>query len=373
MPRAHFVDRLKVVLTSLVIAHHTAITYGGSGSWFYREITDETRLTSQLLTLFCAVNQAFFMGMFFLLAGYFTPASLQQKGIRRFVVDRVQRLCFPMIAFGFILGPLTVALGEVPKGRPVLETWAAMTRSGHFVLGPLWFSWALLLFAGIWLLWAGVSPRCRWLKNEADQNHQPGWLAWLLSATGVGVTALVLRQWFPVGKEVLGLQLGYFASYSFLFFLGCHAASGRRLEQVGDSQARGWGLVSLLVVPVLPVSAVLFKASKGTWGDFSGGLSTASVIYAFWEPLVAWGIIAVLLAEFRKLFNVPDLRWKRWSAEAYGAFVVHSPIVVGLSVAMSQWPAPPLAKFSAVAVAGTVLSFLLSRVLRGLPGIARVL
>lgn len=29
-----------MVRTVLVIAHHTAITYGGSGSWFYREVTD---------------------------------------------------------------------------------------------------------------------------------------------------------------------------------------------------------------------------------------------------------------------------------------------------------------------------------------------
>ncbi|MCY1373061.1 hypothetical protein D9M69_603110 [compost metagenome] len=67
-----------MALTVLVISHHTAITYGGSGSWFYREVTDSGRPSSFLLTLFCAVNQSFFMGMFFLLAGYFTPASFIQ-------------------------------------------------------------------------------------------------------------------------------------------------------------------------------------------------------------------------------------------------------------------------------------------------------
>jgi glucan biosynthesis protein C len=32
--RTFFIDRLRVVLTALVILHHTAITYGGSGGWF---------------------------------------------------------------------------------------------------------------------------------------------------------------------------------------------------------------------------------------------------------------------------------------------------------------------------------------------------
>jgi hypothetical protein len=51
---------LRVVLTALVILHHTAITYGGSGSWFYREVRDGGSPTSVLLTVFCAVNQSFF-------------------------------------------------------------------------------------------------------------------------------------------------------------------------------------------------------------------------------------------------------------------------------------------------------------------------
>jgi hypothetical protein len=66
--RTYFIDRLRVVLTVLVILHHTAITYGGSGGWFYREVHDGSTPTSLLLTVFCAVNQSFFMGMLFLLA-----------------------------------------------------------------------------------------------------------------------------------------------------------------------------------------------------------------------------------------------------------------------------------------------------------------
>ena len=96
--RTDFIDRLRVVLTALVIAHHTAISYGGSGSWFYREVTDGGRPSSLLLTLFCAVNQSFFMGMFFLLAGYFTPGSLRRKGPARFLMDRGLRLGVPLLA-----------------------------------------------------------------------------------------------------------------------------------------------------------------------------------------------------------------------------------------------------------------------------------
>lgn len=373
--RTDFIDRLRVVLTALVIAHHTAITYGGSGSWFYREVTDEGRPSSLLLTLFCAVNQSFFMGMFFLLAGYFTPGSLHRKGVGRFLIERGIRLGVPLLAFGLVLGPLAVALGSVAKGQSALATWAGLLRSGTFVIGPLWFAWALLLFALAWVVWVvwvrkmSSTATCR-ATREAPV---PSARTWLLSALLVGAAALAIRQWIPVGQNVLGLQLGYFASYIFLFFLGCRASASRWLERASPAQARIWGVVSLMTIPLLPLGAALSGALEGRSINFNGGLSAPSILYAFWEPFVAWGIMTVLPVQFRQRFNVPSLRWKRWGEEAYGAFVIHAPVVVALSILLASWPASPLLKFCLVAVAGTLVSFLASRALRALPGVERVL
>lgn len=370
--RADFIDTLRVVLTVLVIAHHTAITYGGSGSWFYREVTDGGRPSSLLLTLFCAVNQSFFMGMFFLLSGYFTPGSLQRKGVLHFLIDRGFRLGVPLLVFGFVVGPLAVALGSSPSGQSALVAWASLVRSSTFVMGPLWFAWALILLTLVWVIWTGTMSRAA-PRSANPQAPVPSGRAWLLSALLVGVAALTIRQWFPVGQNVLGLQLGYFASYVFLFFLGCRSSASRWLERVSSHQARLWLLVSLVTIPLLPLGAALFGALGGKAVNFNGGLSIASILYAFWEPFVAWGIIAALLLKFRQRFNDRDPRWRRWGESAYGAFVVHAPIVVALSVLLAPWPAPPLLKFCLVGVAGTVLSFLTSRALRALPGFARIL
>lgn len=370
--RTDFIDRLRVVLTALVIAHHTAITYGGSGSWFYREVTDGGRPSSLLLTLFCAVNQSFFMGMFFLLAGYFTPGSLTRKGTVRFLMDRGVRLGVPLLAFGFLLGPLAVALGSTAQGPSTLDRWSALLRTGPFVMGPLWFALALLLFTFAWVLWTRARQGMAQPVSRTEEPL-PGWRAWLLSAALVGLAALTIRQWVPVGHNVLGLQLGFFASYVFLFFLGTRASASRWLERVSPEQARAWGVVSLVAIPLLPLGAALSGAFEGKAVDFDGGLGAAAVLYAFWEPFVAWGIMAFLLVQFRQRFNAQSLRWKRWGEEAYGAFVVHAPVVVALSVLLAPWPAPPLLKFGLVAGLGTALSFLLARALRALPGLARVL
>ena len=65
MKRAYYIDRLRVVLTALVVLHHTAITYGAPGGWYYRELPTTLSLTGVLLILFVSINQAYFMGFFF--------------------------------------------------------------------------------------------------------------------------------------------------------------------------------------------------------------------------------------------------------------------------------------------------------------------
>lgn len=363
MERRYWVDRLRVVLTALVVLHHTAITYGGSGGWFYREVRDGGTPTSLVLTLFCAVNQAFFMGLFFLLAGLFTPDALARKGTWRFLQDRFVRLGLPLLVFGFGLGPLALALARLPAG----EGFAF--DAGRFVIGPLWFAWALLLFALGFVAWRA------WRPEPAAQPARPlpSSRAWLAAALAVGAAALAIRQAVPVGREVAGLQLGYFASYLFLFALGLVAARTRWLDRLEAAQARRWGLVALVSLPWLFVAAALGGALEGRPVDFAGGLGLPAVVYAFWEPFVAWGLIAMLVLVFRERFDAPSPRWQRWGSQAYGAFVVHAPVLVAISVALAGWGAPPALKFVVVGTAAVVASFAIAAALHRVPGVDRVL
>ena len=74
------VDALRAAVTLLVVFHHTALTYGAIGSWYYREIAPSQSASGLLLILFCTANQAWFMGLFFLLAGYYTPPAFDRHG-----------------------------------------------------------------------------------------------------------------------------------------------------------------------------------------------------------------------------------------------------------------------------------------------------
>jgi hypothetical protein len=216
--RDFYIDCLRSVMIALVVLVHTAITYGALGNWFYHELRSFATLSCLILTLFTATNQAYIMGILFLLAGYFTPGSLERKGYARFLSDRFLRLGLPLLAFGLILGPLTVAMVTAAEGKGFWSTFVWLWNHREFINGPLWFNQALLMFSLAYCAWrAWFDAPLTSTQRAPRPVPSYGW--WLLSAVGVAAAAQVV----PTGVNVIRLQLGYFASYIFLFCLGIAA------------------------------------------------------------------------------------------------------------------------------------------------------
>jgi fucose 4-O-acetylase-like acetyltransferase len=372
-PRSYYIDRIRVILTALVVLHHTAITYGAPGGWYYRELPTSATLTGILFIAFVSLNQAYFMGFFFLLAGYFTPGAYQRKGPSRFLLDRLVRLGIPLLFFAALLDPLTVAI-TLAWGRPpstALPFWSFFTRrilSLQWGNGPLWFAQALLIFSLGYIAWS----QWRGTRDRRPEAPMPSQLSWLVSALAVGAGALLIRQWIPVGVNVAGLQLGYFSSYVFLFAIGCAAWQRNWLERLPWKTARGWLIVSVCCSPLLVLVALVEGAFKGKPANFAGGLSFPAIFYAFWEPFVAWGIIATYIVRFRERHNQPSPLWEPLGVRAYTVYIIHPPILVGISVALRSWQAPAFAKFAVVGPLTLAACVAVSSLILLVPGIRRI-
>jgi len=368
--RELYIDRLRVVMTALVVLHHTAITYGAIGGWFWHEIQPNRSLSSLALILFCSINQAYFMGFFFLLAGYFTPASLERKGYARFLGDRFLRLGLPLLAFILILGPITAAIVTAAEGHGFWPTIAWLWRHGEIITGPMWFVQALLMFSVVYCGWRVVTGTPLACAARAPKPV-PGYAWWLASALGVGAAALAIRQFVPTGVNVIGLQLGYFASYIFLFAAGVAAWRHDWLRQLTWKHARPW--IVTLAVAWLGMPVAMALAARSTVKlNFSGGLSWPAAFYAFWEPLVAWGLIAGWLLIFRAHVNRPSRVWEWLRRRAYTVYIIHPPVLVGVSLALHGWAAPALVKFGVTGTLACAACWLLADPLVRLPGVRRV-
>ena len=370
--RDFYIDCLRSVMIALVILHHTAITYGASGGWFYHELPSSGTPSSVILTLFCATNQAYFMGILFLLAGYFTPGSLERKGYARFLSDRFLRLGLPLLAFGLSLGPLTVAMVTAAEGKGFWSTFVWLWNHREFINGPLWFAQALLMFSiayCAWRAWLGAPL----LTAQRAPRPVPSYAWWLLSALGVGAAALIIRQVVPTGVNVIGLQLGYFASYIFLFCLGIAAWRHDWLRQLEWKDARDW--ITALVIAWLSFPAVRALAialnGSGT-SNFSGGLNWMAIAYAFWEPFIAWGMIAAWLIVFRRYMNRPSSIWTWLNRRSYSVYIIHPVVLVGISLLLRGWAAPALVKFAVTGTLACATSWILAVPQLRAPGLRRI-
>ena len=104
LARIDFVDALRVVLIALVVAHHSVEAY-------VVVHPSEIPLPDPPIPrawVFLWVNAAFFMGLFFFLAGYFTSGCFRsQRGATSFLADRGLRLGVPLVArYGSVIVPL---------------------------------------------------------------------------------------------------------------------------------------------------------------------------------------------------------------------------------------------------------------------------
>ena len=143
--RFFYLDNLRIYLTILVILHHATLAYGGNGDWGVRDvITDE--ISPILFTFFNALNQSYFMTAFFLLAGYFTPRSLERKGSKNFLVDRIIRLGIPLLVYTTLIINLNIFM--ITKWYlevPFQFVWS-------YIPGHLWFLQLLFIFALIYVI-----------------------------------------------------------------------------------------------------------------------------------------------------------------------------------------------------------------------------
>ena len=103
--RMLYIDNLRLAIIVIVVMVHFAITYSGIGGWYYVEV-HHLDLASQLFFgFFHMFTQSYFMGVLFLISGYFVQRSYARKGIRRFIADRLLRLGIPILLYTLVLNP----------------------------------------------------------------------------------------------------------------------------------------------------------------------------------------------------------------------------------------------------------------------------
>lgn len=373
-------DYLRGALVSLVVLHHVAITYGGAGAFYYTEPATDP-VAAGLLTLFTNFNQGWFMGAFFLISGYFTPASLDRKGVRLFLRDRLIRLGLPLVFFFFVLSPLTIyiafsrmspaelaAQGITP---PMGLNWTFISQAAG--IGPLWFVELLLFFEIGYVVWRVATRR-----REANESGRP-----FPSSRKIGafililaLSAYLLRAVIPINVFVLGFpSLFDLPQYLGLFLVGTAAAGGDWLMKMPDSAARRFLIIALVATAtLLPLSIIGTDAPSLGWGSLFGFGTLSSAIYALWDSTFAVGMTMFAISFFRKRFNSPGRLWSFAAKNFYAAYVLQVTVIVTVSVLLLyQIRLESMLKFAVASVIVLPSTWALAYAVRKIPLVDRIL
>lgn len=347
--RLFYIDNLRTFVIACVVMHHLAVTYSGVGSWYYEDTRGLNALSTVWFTFYLTFQQAYFMGLMFLIAGYFVAGSYDRRGFGPNAVERFRRLGIPTLIYMVVVTPF---IGLVELRQPFTGFNLVNFLSGT---GPMWFAAALLIFC---LIYAGarlIFPRVR--MESFATRLRPSFRNLTLLAVAIAVLAFLIRIVQPIGTSILNMQLCFFVSYVVLFCVGIVAYRGDLLRKI-SYRAGKWtliGAVGLGFVVWLFVFALLSKT--GHVLAIEGGGTWESAGYAVWESSVAVAMGFGLLAVFREKLNRQGRVAKAMSDSSFTVYMFHPPILVAVALLFTPLALAPVAKWAIACVICVPLCF----------------
>src|SRR5215470_17484528 len=275
------VDWLRVIAVYLLFVFHIGKVFDPAPFYHIRNAD-----LSFVMLVVCGFISLWHMPLFFLLAGWSAVTSLQARGTRSFVAERVRKLAIPLLAGSALLGPpikylelrsgldlnhaglwaaaplqagfRTVIPGGLPQANPFDESFLAFlptffTHLDRFTWAHLWFLAYLFTLTLLYL------PAFGWLLRRRDRLTGLRPAAVYLPILPLAVIQLTMRSRWP-GIYNLYNDWANIAYYSvFLvagFLLACHPALERLVgREWKRSLALGLGTTAVLLLAVLGVAA----------------------------------------------------------------------------------------------------------------------
>ena len=368
--RVDFVDWLRVVVIALVIAHHAAMAYAVNAAWIVVDPPGTTWIWP-----FVTVNAAFFMGILFLISGYFVPASFDRKGAAAFTRGRLMRIGLPLLFYvlvmniplGYRRAPDSIGFGDYMEG----------VRDGGLrdLYYHLWFLGVLLLLAGAYVVWRLVIRRP--LGVRLRHLPPPGHLAIVGFVVVLTAITWVVRITWPIDDwetffAVLPLEPARLPQYVLLFGVGVLAFRGDWLRRIKTSTGLIWlGIGAAASVGIY----VFFMQAPERIPDFLaiGGSNRKSLLMCAWEAVICAGACVGLLVLFRVLLDRRSRFVGAMAAASFAAYIAHLWIVIELQERFIDVDHSALTKFGMVTAIAMVLSFGIGYLVRKIPGVRRVL
>lgn len=376
-----WVDYLRSAITVLVVAHHASLAYTTFASFdpvaYIRStnpVVDHQRWIG--MDIFENFNDIFFMFLMFFIGGLFIAKSVEKKGRRLFINDRIYRLLIPFI----VLGTLFMLLSYYPSYYLAHQSWNIADYVMDFFtteawpVGPPWFIWVLFVFNVITaLLWpvlrkpfTGLSARLGGLQHRPVSSFLLlflfTWLLYVPVAWWIG--AGTWTGWGP-----FDFQLSRILAYSGYFLLGVLIGAADFNSGIFSASSklvrnyRYWIALALLLYASITLNSY-YNILSGWVEQYSLPVNAAwGIYYSLYAASCAASCLA-FITTFRKTVTISDQLWDSLSANAYLIYLVHYIFIVWAQFLLMPLNLHAFFKFIIVFVAALGSGWLLSIWLR---------
>ncbi len=370
LQRMFYIDNIRWLMIIFVIVVHSDVIYGPIGQFFgFEDRAEDLGVSEILLAITGILLQSFFMGLLFLIAGYFVPNSLARKGQKRFIVDRAKRLGIPSLIFILAIAPLIVYPIHLSSDMSFAEYAVEYYPNPiEWDTGPMWFTVALLIFSAAWTFKPSGWTFDR-LKGPLSRRR----VAVLMIVAVVGT--FLVRLAFPMGTDVWNMQLCFFTQYILLFVVGIIAYHNDWFSTLSTKDGRFYMLVAVATVilvffPILIAGGALDENID----PYNGGFYWQAFGYALFEQVFGISVCLCMLVWWRERHNRQGRLARKLSDNGFAVYMFHAPVVIGIAVILRDYDLPGIVKFLILAPSAIFITFALAElVLRRIPGLKRVL
>ncbi len=303
--RKHYLDNLRIFVIFLLFPVHTFMIWNDFGSQFYVWV-EESRLLSTLIII---VN-AWFMPLLFAIAGMTAGYSLNKRGTKGFIKERVEKLLVPFLFGTAVLVPIQTLFArkfffgyEGGYFDNLKYFFTHITDfsgyDGGFTPGQLWFILFLFIVSLIALIIIHFLPYER-VEGKISKLNLPVILAmfvivWLMYYVG------------NIGGYSIGKNLAF-------YLLGYYVLRNDAIMQKLDKNI-GWLAVIFVVADVTLVIAY-FKV--GYYGDF-------------FVNFVAWTGTLFMLTFGKKFLNKDSGFTRYFNAASFPIYILHQSILLAIA------------------------------------------
>ena len=368
---------LRVLVTLLVVAHHSALAYVSFRPQRHAFATPPLLWTAFPVTdtgswsgfdLLVGWNDVFFMALMFLVSGLFVWPALQRHGTATFISRRLLRLGVPFAVAAGLLAPLAYYPAYLQSGgdnhlASYARAWMALRE---WPAGPAWFLWVLLVFDCVAALcFIAIPYACAALARGVRAiSNRPVLLLLLLSALSFAAYAPMAihfggQAWWHWGPFFIqsSRPIHYFVYFAVGVCLGAFGTEIPIFERTGRLAQRWWLWGVVAVVVFLALIALVLNTR----------FAAARILFPVSCAASSLFLMAVVIRFVRPSRWADDL-----SANAYGIYLLHYLFVIWIQYEALHWTTPAFMKGVGVFFAATGLSWLVAGLLRQSQIVARV-